>query len=142
MTKPKKLTLFALCSLALLACALILQITFAIPDYLAPLRDRYETTLNDVDPNKPIDVTAAKKLAEVYFLEFISACGGPEEPKLVDGIWVIPYREGIAGRLSDDAIRINARSAEISSMAGPHYAGYRSFRWSVLLGFGWRRFSR
>ena len=74
---------------------------YAFPEWLVPLRARFQSELSTVRPDHGIDAREAEQIAHLYMLEYISGCGAPMEPRLHDGTWTFPLRLGFAGRLSD-----------------------------------------
>lgn len=125
----RRLTLFAV------ALAVLPALAFSIATVEeSESREHLRKYLVNVDVSDRIDANEAEAIATAYFLGFVSACGGPDRPKLVDGDWVVPVVVGYAGNLSPSPIRINAKSGAVSYSEGPSFSGYSAFRAVLLWG--------
>jgi hypothetical protein len=71
--------------------------------------------------------------------EYISACGGPLDPELVEGRWRSRMLVGYAGKLSDKFIEVDARSGAVSSPGKPSFPTFRAFSSDLFGGLARRR---
>jgi hypothetical protein len=121
-----------------LGLALALAITFAYKSNIVEHQGNLAAGIAAVDPSDGFDLDEARSIASAYSGDFISGCGGADEPRLVKGIWEFPVRIGYAGKLVVPILRIDAASGKISYRGGPTFPGFRSFRFVLLWGAQWR----
>jgi hypothetical protein len=120
-----------------LACAA--AVTFLLPDYQAKIVQEWNAELDTVNVDDGIDASEAGTIMSIYSGEFISGCGGPATPVLVDGTWVSQLYIGAAGQLSQQFVRVDARTGAVSSTLGPTFPRLFLLKTSIAWGFAWRR---
>src|ERR1017187_1060368 len=74
------------------------------PSWLKQPRRDLQEQLSRIHPDKGVDSSTAREIAQIYMNEYISGCGGPEMQKLIDGKWRSELRVGVTGRHSDTVI--------------------------------------
>jgi len=103
--------------------------------WTTPLWNEYRNSFAAIHVEDGIDEHEAETLARVYLDEFISGCGAPMPPKASGGSWVSQLKLGVAGQLSAETIRVDARTGAISSSEGrPRFSSLAAFRREVLWG--------
>ena len=102
------------------------------------LGPRYQATFDSIRADDGIDQQEAGAMASLYFWTYVGASGAPDEPKLIDGVWIAPLRIGVAGESSGGVLRIDPRSGAVSSSSGRTFGSYGSFRRSVAWRLSWR----
>jgi hypothetical protein len=112
---------------------------YVFPEWLVPLRERFQSELSTVRPDDGIDAREAQQIAHLYMLEYTSGCGAPMEPRLHDGTWTFPLRLGVAGRLSDRVVRVDARTGAVASPGGLAFPSFHAFSQDLIDGIAIRR---
>jgi hypothetical protein len=97
-------------------------------------QDRMGRYLGSINADDGIDADEAQGIASAYFLTFISACGGPDHPVMVNGEWSVPLAEGFAGRSLPNSIRIDPKSGAIRYLDGPSFSSFRRFQFALTWG--------
>jgi hypothetical protein len=103
------------------------------------IRESYQRTLSAITLSDGLDQTEAGQIANVYFWEHISGCGGALDPELQGGIWTSKLRFGVAGTMLDEIVEIDARTGAVWSTNGPAFANLEAFRRDIVDGFATRR---
>lgn len=114
-------------------------LTFWLPDHQAKIVTKWNAELDTVNVGDGIDASEALTIMGIYSSEFIAGCGGPATPVLRDGAWISQMRIGPTGNLSQQFVRVDARTGGISSTEGPTFPRLFILKTSIALGFAWRR---
>ena len=140
MTRRTKLALW-LGGFSIVVIGVAVRMTFVPHELRATwaVRAKYAAMFDGIRIDDGIDVHEADALAAIYLWEYVSGCGAPSQPILENDTWVSPLRVGVGGTLSGEVVRIDARTGEISSSYGLHFANVASFRRQVLWGLWCRR---
>ena len=100
-----------------------------------PLWNEHRKTFAAIHVEDGIDEHEAETLARAYLDEFISGCGAPMAPTASAGSWSFQLKLGVAGELSAETIRVDARTGATSSSQGrPSFSSLAAFRRAVLWG--------
>ena len=105
-----------------------------IPNELKQYRRKLQEQLSRIHPDDGMDSSEALEAAQIYMGEYITGCGGPEKPQLIDGRWRSELRVGLTGQHSSTVIDVDAKTGGVSSSGGPRFATFREFADDVVSG--------
>jgi len=139
MTKLKKIVALTVAGSMAAGLGCVAAFTFLLPDYQARVVKDWNAELDTVNVDDGIDASEAAKIMSIYSGEYISGCGGPATPVLIDRTWVSQVYIGAAGQLSQQFVRVDASTGAVSSTLGPTFPRLFLLKTSIAWGFAWRR---
>lgn len=121
------------------AVLLLIALTACRSEPPTPAWAHLDAELQTIRVSDGIDQQEAKRIADIYFSEYVRGRGIALTPTLRDGVWTADLLIDFAGIEAERVIQVDARTGAVWSTRGPRFADLDAFRSDVVGTYSQRR---